>query len=271
MKKWIGISALLAAAGVLLLVGLSQRLVVRDYRIESPKIQEAVTLAVVSDLHNVRYGEGQKTLMDALLAEEPDALLMVGDMVNGPDEMENALALVRNASALMPVYYVSGNHEYGDGDEGLEQIKAAFVEAGARVLEGEGEMLKGVRICGVDDPISLNRQQWLDQLDACRAKDDTFTVLMTHRPERVSRYEEGFDLVLAGHAHGGQLRLPGLINGLWAPNQGWFPRYAGGEYEIGAGRMIVSRGLVRGAWPPRLFNPPELVVVKLLPAQDSMS
>ena len=90
---------------------------------------------------------------------------------------------------------------------------------------------------------------------------------MTHRPERVSDYAgSGFDLVLAGHAHGGQWRLPGLINGVLAPNQGMFPTYAGGRYEIGGATLIVSRGLARESTRvPRLFNRPELVVVDIEP------
>lgn len=264
---------LVALAAILALspLALSQHLAVRTYAIESPKLQKETTLAVVSDLHNAFYGKNEAQLIDAVLAAKPDALLMLGDMANGSDELAGALDLVRGVADAMPVYYVSGNHEYDDGKEGMQQIKASLEAAGAQILEGESQMLGEVRISGVDDPISINRQQWLDQLEACRAQDDVFTVLMTHRPERVDRYAKGFDLVLAGHAHGGQLRLPGLVNGLWAPNQGWFPKYAGGEYELGEGRMIVSRGLARGAWPPRLFNRPELVIVKLKPGQDSMS
>ena len=97
---------------------------------------------------------------------------------------------------------------------------------------------------------------------------ETFSILLTHRPERVEDYTgRGFDLVLAGHAHGGQWRLPGLINGLIAPNQGLFPRYAGGRYALdGDTTMIVSRGLARESTRiPRLFNRPELVVVDILP------
>ena len=97
---------------------------------------------------------------------------------------------------------------------------------------------------------------------------EAFSILLTHRPERVEDYVgRGFDLVLAGHAHGGQWRLPGLINGLIAPNQGLFPRYAGGRYALdGDTTMIVSRGLARESTRiPRLFNRPELVVVDILP------
>ena len=91
------------------------------------------------------------------------------------------------------------------------------------------------------------------------------TVLLANRPELIEKYDvHDFDLVVSGHAHGGQVRIPGLLNGLYAPNQGWFPPYAGGEYEVNGTTMIVSRGLARETTRlPRIFNRPELVIVEL--------
>ena len=138
---------------------------------------------------------------------------------------------------------------------------------GVHVLEGSSELFSAngstVRIAGLDDAISLTRAEWTRRLEALQkeAQDDIFTILLSHRPDRVDRYG-GFNLVLCGHAHGGQVRIPGLLNGLWAPNQGWFPEYAGGEYELDDVRMIVSRGLEKGR-APRVFNRPELVVIRL--------
>ena len=104
------------------------------------------------------------------------------------------------------------------------------------------------------------------QLDAAlaQAEEGTFTLLMAHRPELIDKYAAaGFDLVVSGHAHGGQVRIPGLVNGLCAPNQGWFPKYAGGEYHLRSTTMIVSRGLsTQKQWyVPRVFNRPELLIV----------
>jgi predicted MPP superfamily phosphohydrolase len=96
-------------------------------------------------------------------------------------------------------------------------------------------------------------------------KNGHYTILLAHRPEEIERYSAyHFDLVLSGHAHGGQWRLPGIVNGLLAPDQGWFPRYAGGEYLVNGTTLIVSRGLARESTRiPRIFNRPELVVVDL--------
>ena len=126
-----------------------------------------------------------------------------------------------------------------------------------------------IQLCGVDDP-AAGEAVWRAQLAraAAQADPDLFTILLTHRPERVEAYRgRGFDLILAGHAHGGQWRLPGVVNGLLAPDQGLFPPYAGGRYELEGGTLIVSRGLARESTRvPRVFNRPELVIIDVTPA-----
>ena len=91
-----------------------------------------------------------------------------------------------------------------------------------------------------------------------------YRILLAHRPEAIDEYRQmDFDLILSGHAHGGQWRIPGWINGVYAPGQGFFPRYAGGVYPLDDLVMIVSRGLSNNTWVPRIFNPPELVMIEL--------
>jgi len=100
--------------------------------------------------------------------------------------------------------------------------------------------------------------------------DDVYSILLSHRPERVEAYHSsGFDLVVAGHAHGGQVRIPGILNGLYAPNQGFYPKYADGRYALGETLMIVGRGLSRSGLP-RVFNPPELVIIDVEPADGAL-
>ena len=122
----------------------------------------------------------------------------------------------------------------------------------------------------MDDP-AAGEAAWRNQLEraAAQADPDFFTILLTHRPERVEAYQgRGFDLILAGHAHGGQWRLPGVVNGLLAPDQGLFPAYAGGRYELEGSTLIVSRGLARESTRvPRIFNRPELVIIDVTPAR----
>lgn len=264
---------LAAAAGVTLLAGLDARLAVRTYTIESEQVSTPVRLAVLTDLHACAYGEGQKNLLDAVAVQCPDLVLLGGDIVDDEPRMpeERALATVEALAEVWPVYYVTGNHEFWT--ERVGEVKELLRAQGAVVLEGESHTVtaagQSLRIGGVDDP-EVGEDVWREQLEAVTAAQDgeTFSILLTHRPERVEDYTgRGFDLVLAGHAHGGQWRLPGLINGLMAPNQGLFPRYAGGRYELdGDTTLIVSRGLARESTRiPRIFNRPELVVVDIVP------
>ncbi|MBQ4118259.1 MAG: metallophosphoesterase, partial [Oscillospiraceae bacterium] len=96
--------------------------------------------------------------------------------------------------------------------------------------------------------------------------EESFNVLLVHRPEYIEQYAKlGFDLVLCGHAHGGQWRIPGVLNGIYAPGQGVFPKYAGGIYEVNGTTLVVSRGLAKESTPiPRVFNRPELVIIDII-------
>lgn len=263
--KTIALAAVLVLLAILLPIALSQQLEVDTCTIASPKVQKEVTLAVATDLHDSFFGEDQQELIAAIRAESPDALLLVGDMCENPDEMDGVRALVGGLAGEMPVLYTTGNHECLSGAE--EQIKSALRELGATVLEGDSVALGGIRIAGTDDPLCLTRADWQAQIEGCRAQDETFTVLMAHRPERVDSYATGFDLVVSGHAHGGQIRIPGLLDGLWAPNQGWFPAYSSGLYPLEEGQLVVSRGLCKNVLP-RLFNRPELMILHIVPEPD---
>ena len=223
-RRLLALGLIAAMLAVLLPIALSQRLEVDTYTIASPKVERTVTLAVATDLHNSFFGENQRELIAAIRAEAPDALLLVGDMCENPDEMDGVRALV----------------------------------------EGDSVSLGGIRIAGTDDPLCLTRADWQAQIEACRAQDETFTVLMAHRPDRAEFYDTGFDLVVSGHAHGGQICIPGLIDGLWAPNQGWFPEYTSGLYPLEEGQLAVSRGLCKNVIP-RLFNRPELMILRIVP------
>ena len=142
---------------------------------------------------------------------------------------------------------------------------------------------RNIVVFGVDDPMVFGVENigrtapkgWIDQFESCKLKNkllkekfsdiESYSILVSHRPELFKYYRNsGFDLVVAGHAHGGQVRIPGLVNGLLAPGQGLFPKYAGGAYKLGETVMIVSRGLCRNRLP-RIFNPPELAVVEIKP------
>ncbi len=257
---------------VFLCVALQQRLTLRHYTLDTDK-EGTVRLAVLADLHSSFYGDEQEQLVEALKRENPDVVLLVGDIADDEVPHEGTKILLEQIGKTYPCYYVSGNHEFWSED--IENIKAMIASYGVTILVGEAVLVTlengmKIQICGVDDPDgfpakkgSLAPKKWMEQFEACQAaqEEDVFSILLSHRPELTELYRDsGFDLVVCGHAHGGQWRIPGILEGVYAPNMGLFPKYAGGVYELGETTMVVSRGLCKNALP-RMFNPPELVII----------
>ncbi|WP_346698078.1 metallophosphoesterase [Catenibacillus scindens] len=243
--------------------------VVRTYTVKTSKVKRPVRCLHLSDLHCCWYGHRQSRLLKLIWALSPDLVCMTGDMLERKFWKEAAGDLMEPLAGAVPCFFVAGNHEFHF--ENYRAVKKYVSSLGVHVLEGSyGTVdISGAKlhICGVDDPINPDRK-WKDELGAaargCNGED--FSVLLTHRPELARIYSMfPFDLVLSGHAHGGQWRLPGLINGLYAPGQGIFPSYTGGAYKFGSQTQIVSRGLAYYTWIPRIFNPVEMGLIHILP------
>lgn len=274
-KKHRWILPVLAILVVLTLIALDERLILRTYTVVSPKLTAEVRLAVVTDFHS---SDNADDVVAMVTSCAPDAVLMVGDMfdddiANRPTE--RTLSLMRQLSAQYPCYYVSGNHEAWTGE--MDALYQQTEEAGLTVLRMSSGVLtvRGQRIalCGVPDPYEMvlsgapdTEEQLRQALEDVDSAD--FTVLLAHRPELLAKYAQfPLDLVVSGHAHGGQVRIPGVLNGLYAPNQGWFPKLAGGAYTQDGTTLIVSRGLAVRTRLPRIFNRPEVVLVRCVPAE----
>ncbi len=278
MKKRLKILIPMALALVPLSVwALWTGLTVRAYEVPTEKVTEKIRIVLLTDLHSTVHGGGQSKLIAKIREQAPDLILLSGDIADDETPIEGTKLLLTVIGREYPCFYVTGNHEFWSGE--VESIKELFRSYGVTVLEGTGETVEvngqKVLVCGVDDPNSFETffgqtvsPGWADQLAGCEALLDgeTFSVLLSHRPERVEDYEvSGFDLVVSGHAHGGQVRIPGLLNGLLAPHQGFFPKYAGGQYHLGGTELVVSRGLSINPRLPRVFNPPEVVVIDIYP------
>ncbi len=254
-------------------------LTLRVYEIETDKIpaEKSVRVVAVTDLHSHIYGKDQKPLIDMIIKQQPDIIALVGDIADDEEPDEGTRLMMDGIRGIAPMYYVSGNHEYWS--DGYDDIKSMMESYGVTVLDNESEdiIVNGVRLCisGVDDPYMFDYTEDSDYLEMDGEKDlfrqrfsdidgSVFNVLLAHRPELIDLYQQyGFDLVLSGHTHGGQIRVPLLINGLFAPDQGWFPKYAGGRYDFDNQTLIVSRGLAFNDLIPRIFNPPEVVVIDI--------
>ena len=274
-KKHWWILPVLAILVILTLIALDERLILRTYTVASPKLTAEVRLAVVTDFHS---SDNADDVVAMVASCAPDAVLLVGDLFDDDTQnrpTERTLSLMRQLSALYPCYYVSGNHEAWTGE--MDALYQQTEEAGVTVLRMSSGVLtvRGQRIalCGVPDPYEMVYSGAPDTEEQIRqamenADSADFTVLLAHRPELLAKYAQfPLDLVVSGHAHGGQVRIPGVLNGLYAPNQGWFPKLAGGAYTQDGTTLIVSRGLAVRTWLPRIFNRPEVVLVRCVPAE----
>ena len=264
------------------------------YEIVTDKADSPLRIVLLTDFHSSSYGKDQQVLTDAIDAQSPDVILLAGDIADDIRSHKHTEELLSVIGEKYPCFYVAGNHEEWSGE--VSKIKELVRSCGVTVLAGDAVLFDAsgqkIRISGADNSLPY------EQLDAClqEAGDDVFTLFMSHRPDLISFYNDsGFDLVVCGHAHGGQVLIPwfgsgnkpvgdqgvtlisthgkgrrsALLNGLYAPNQGAFPKYAGGEYLLpdGSTEMIVSRGLCKNILP-RVFDPPEVVVIDIVPEAE---
>jgi hypothetical protein len=248
-----------------------RRLSVVRYKVYTRKITGKIRLALLSDLHSFNhghFGKPQEKLTRFIDAAKPDLIMMAGDIADHVIPHDNTKILLRKLGGY-PVFYVTGNHEYKSGE--ICEIKRFFRELGADVLEGVSRKItvgnNKINVCGVDDAI-IGMKRFKEQLRHCHWQTDKklFTIFLTHRPEKIDLYNKlKFDLILTGHCHGGQVRIPRITNGFYAINQGFNPKYVGGLYNIderGRQNMVVSRGLSKSTRGfPRVFNRPELVII----------
>jgi len=246
----------------------------KTYKISTPLLKKESGLKIVqiSDLHSSIYGKDQKTLTEKIKKINPDLIFLTGDIYDYKEKMDGVGLLLSGISGIAPVYYVTGNHEYWSRN--IQKIKEELLSHNVVILSDEYRIIEikdnMIVVAGIDDPDkALYEASDYDQdksmENAFRQLDEnpSFKILLAHRPERIEKYKKfAFNLVLSGHTHGGQVRIPLILNGLYAPHQGLFPKYAGGEYKHGNLTHIVNRGLsINHPKIPRLFNPRELVVI----------
>lgn len=273
MKKILILTTIIIVAIIVSVFAFDTELKIVNYDLKTDKISDKVKLALVTDLHSCLYGENQAQLTEAIDNYKPDAVLLGGDIFDDYYVNENSNILVEDIVKKYKTYYVSGNHEWWSGktDEHFDYL----TNMGVTVLRGDTDNLSIngniVTVSGVDDPevdrYDKSFSSHNEQLEVIGAdiSSENYNILLAHRPENVNNYiNYDFDLVLSGHAHGGQWRIPYALNGFYAPNQGFFPDLAGGIYDFEDKTLIVSRGLSReNTRLPRIFNRPELVFVTI--------
>jgi len=239
-----------------------------NYEGDIPKAFQGYKILQISDLQNKVFGREQKPVLKKINASSPDIIVITGDLLDrheGRTDVETAMEFIHEITNVAPVYFVSGNHEHqsGEWEELLEELVAAGVtvlENGKSIIEKDGET---ITLLGLSDKsVNPHYDKILHTLMA--GQEDSFNILLSHRPELFDAYvNENLDLVFTGHAHGGQIVIPFLRQGIFAPHQGFFPKYTEGMHEKDGTVMVVSRGLGNSSFPFRIFNRPELIEVTL--------
>lgn len=241
-------------------------LTVNTYHIDHGDIPEGFArfrIAQISDFHDAEIGKNNEKLISMLRDTKPDIIVITGDFIDSRrTDVAHSLNFANELVKIAPCYYVTGNHEGRIAEYAI--LREGLIRAGVRVLENESIELERngdkITLIGVhDDNLGCD-----DTVVAEAGKiDENFTILLAHRPIKFSvAVENEIDLVLSGHHHGGQFRLP-FVGGVFAPNQGFFPEYDGGLYSEGKSVMIVSRGIGNSIFPFRLNNRPEIVLIEL--------
>ena len=281
LKKKRNIILLAICIAVLLILAIwtiwgNSALEMNTYTILSNRLPEAFDgyrIAHISDLHNAEMGNKNENLILMLKEAQPDIIAITGDIIDSRNtNIEIALQFSEEAIKIAPCYYVTGNHEARIFE--YDELKKGLTELGVVVLEDECLEIKQfgetITLLGVDDPNFQTDYLFGDSASVMRNKlqeltdeKDTYMVLLSHRPELFDVYTENkVDLVLSGHAHGGQFRFP-FVGGLVAPNQGLFPKYDAGLYTDENTNMIVSRGIGNSILPFRFNNRPEVILIEL--------
>lgn len=226
----------------------------------------------LSDLHDAMFGENHDDIVKEVEKIAPDAIYITGDFIDrNRYDLEQSLLLVDAIKDVAPIYYVTGNHEISIND--VERIKNSLRELGVHILSNDRMILSSaegekIAIGGIEDPLSSTENEQVAVERAVGAAfegipEDMFKLLLSHRPEYFDVYvQNGIDVTFSGHAHGGQVRIPGF-GGMVSPGQGIFPKLTSGIHEREGSQLVVSRGIGNSLFPVRIFNQPEIVVVTL--------
>ncbi|MDK8640130.1 metallophosphoesterase [Niallia taxi] len=271
-KKILFIITLLLLCAVVFSYFQNNWLSISRFTITSHEITgDGLKIIQLSDLHSKEFGENQHRLVTKVQALSPDIIAFTGDIIDKDKyDEKTVLSLLKQLKEIAPTYYVTGNHEYWSGK--YDQLEKIIKSTGVTILHNQREKLQlngtTFLLAGIDDPAISNEASAVT-VETELAKtlegvnDQDFVVLLSHRPELFSIYaEHNIDLVLSGHAHGGQVRLP-FVGGLVAPDQGFLPMYTAGKYEQDDTAMIVNRGLGNSIIPQRVFNTPEIVEITI--------
>ena len=234
-----------------------------------PKAFDGFKIAQVSDLHNKEYGDNNQELLDFIRNEKPDIIVITGDLLDCRNTDYNvAIQFCKGAAEIAPTYYITGNHEAWLTE--LNLLTETLEHWGVTYLANEAVTLnkdnQSIRLVGMTDTMftAVYEEKSFDEvLRQLTPECKDYTILLSHKPDLFDTYAANdVDLVLTGHTHGGQIRLP-FLGGVYVPDQGFFPKYDAGIFTQNQTTMIISRGLGDSVFPFRFNNRPEIILVEL--------
>ena len=282
-KKFIVLATIVAIL-ILLIIWIAYGntdLEIYKYNVKSEDIPsefDNFRIVQISDLHNAEFGENNEKLLLMLKQADADIIVITGDLIDSRNtKIDVAISCAQKAVNIAPVYYINGNHEARVPDE-YEKLKQGLKDAGVTILENSSADItigdEAITLIGINDPTfrmelvdDTMEQNIAHQLASVVPDNENYKVLLAHRPEYFDVYAGKVDLVLSGHAHGGQFIIP-FVGGFVAPGQGLFPEYYSGSYIKENTEMIVSRGIGNSIIPFRVNNKPELIVAELTKIAD---
>lgn len=240
-------------------------------KIDSEAINEPVRIAVISDLHRRKIGDFHKKVISKTEDENPDLIVLTGDILSSDSTKDNDFkylySLISSFKEIAPVYFVLGNHEKSNPHK--DEIIYIVNHAGGTVLDGEYADISingnSVRIGGLSYYRSWDEDANSFLKNFSSVSDDVYTLLLCHFPEFYlwGMKNHPIDLTICGHTHGGMMKVP-FKGPLFAPEQGWFPDYAAGLYDMENGYLAVTTGLASSPeYLPRIFNRPEIMIIDL--------
>lgn len=276
----IGILVIIMLAIFTLLAAISHfNIDVSKYEISSLKIKEDIKIVQLSDLHSRKFGKNNEKLIIRIKEAKPDVIVCTGDMVNAKtNDLKELEVFIGQLIAIAKVYYVMGNREFKYSKEEYVALKTMLDNMGVIVLENEKSYLKeNIAISGINyenrdtnEYYTKYKDNYLEKEKINKAENvlpkidsKDFNILLVHSPNAFEKYADlKFDLVLAGHLHGGVVRIP-FLGGLLSPSISFFPKYDAGMFLEKESTMCVSRGLGYGSLPFRILNNPEIVTLDI--------
>jgi uncharacterized protein len=251
---------------------------VSKYEIKSNRIPKEFNnykIVHLSDFHNYGLGKDNFKLLKKIDDENPDIIVMTGDMVNKYDRnFDRFLDLAKSLSEKYKIYYIVGNHEVRLRKEDLDFLLERLEKFGVKILtDGKVTVVRKkehINIYGIHIPLSyykvINTPTNVEEIISkklSQCKDDEYNILLAHNPLYFEAYsKQNVDLILSGHVHGGMIRLP-FVGAVLSPERKFFPKYSSGVYEMNNKKLLVSRGLGHSRNGIRLFNKREVVSITI--------